>query len=275
MKKRSDTPKYRLLLMIKHSLERLSPAEDLDNKAILVTMLELKNKYGITRWGLEALLDELKSEKFINSYCFVRQGKDGRFYCGKESTLLRLFDGKIYVNGSFYENLKKFVNKLRIRNKSESIEPIRTAEGTRWSDVKIKCLDRFNVEIVIMGKTYKFDYIDLGFADRRKPTDKEAKYIYAWSVLHTMALRAGVFDLKQLQEKEKARFIKGKQKLKNILCQLFPDIQGDPFEDMDTLHNDTVYRLKIKVESFFSKDDIQDMRKGIRQERPKEFLPSV
>jgi len=155
---------------------------------------------------------------------------------------------------------------------SKKITPLELPSGAKWEDITIEFIDGHNVKIKCKGKTFRSDYKDMGFEDRKiKKPDVQ------WELLNELAKNKGElswekypaskridtrkvdqdfgheFDEDSTSSQNKGYSIfspklanvrkKRKENLSKTLKAVFP-IDGDPFYPYEEVK---AYKIRIKL----------------------------
>jgi hypothetical protein len=135
---------------------------------------------------------------------------------------------------------KKVVPFLKVEKKEVGEA---TAKNTKWEDITIRFLNDYDVEIKNGKKSFKADYEQMGFADKRKDIKQETEAKKSWKLLQAFSMSNNIFPLSTLTIQERDRCKKQKQELSKLLKQYF-GIADDPISYDETKKE---YRLKIKL----------------------------
>lgn len=125
---------------------------------------------------------------------------------------------------------------------NEAILQLNLTPQSKWQDIELTFRNEFEVKIKYQEREIIATHEHMGFADKRKPDQTQAKS--SWELLRLLAMNNGAFPLTKLDKEEKAKRKKQKQELTKLL-KIYFGLDDDPFHELTK--EESEYKIKIKL----------------------------
>jgi len=153
------------------------------------------------------------------------------------ATLLRIADDKLHI---CLDQLADTIRHLTAA-RQQSLVPFHTPEGATWLQLLIEFVNDEYVHISMGHTRQQRSFLDMGFADLRKPKPTPTELWEHFRALAKYDGRIGWNDPLAVTPKTRDKVRKWISEIRRHLQAVFPNIQGDPFEPYQRVH---AYQVK-------------------------------